>query len=147
MDLNKMKWKKKLKCISMFFSFYFKFVCFSWQCVRNFPLMNLKPKLDLKIFKRKNLVLIFWNFLEVCTNLKSCMYSTESQRKIWSTPTLLWAVDFFWPSTDAHSPIVSFLTWLNTAITQGHSTCGIVNRWRSNKLRALNVSMWKESWL
>ena len=27
------------------------------------PLMNVKIKLDLKTFKRKNLVLVFWNFL------------------------------------------------------------------------------------
>ena len=93
----------------------FKFVCFPWRCVGNFPLMNMKMKLDSKRFKRKNLVLIFWNFLFLCTNIKSCVYSPESQNKFWSTPTFLWAGEFFWPSTDAHSPIVSFFTWLYIA--------------------------------
>ena len=35
-----------------------------------FPPMNVKTKLDSKIFKRKNLVLICWNFLVLCTNVQ-----------------------------------------------------------------------------
>ena len=93
----------------------FKFVCFPWRCVGNFPLMNMKMKLDSKRFKRKNLVLIFWNFLFLCTNLKSCVYSPESQNTFSSTSTLLWAGEFFWPSTDAPSPVVSIFTWLYIA--------------------------------
>ena len=111
MKKNKMN-KGVLICLHHYVSFYFKFVCFPWRCVRNFTLMNAKTKLDSKIFKRKNLVLIFWNFLILCKNLKSCMYSSESQNIIWSTPTLLWATDFYWTSKNAHSPIVSFFTWL-----------------------------------
>ena len=83
------------------------------------PLMNVKTKLDPKTFKRNNLVLIFWNFLVLCTNPKFCVYSPESQKNtIWSTPTLPWAAESFWPSTVANfsdSPVVSFLTWLCTA--------------------------------
>ena len=96
-------------------SFYFKSVSFPWRCVGNFHLMNVKTKLDWKRFKRKNFVLIFWNFLVLCTILKSCVYSPEIQHTIWSNPTLLWAVDFFWPSTNAHSPVVSYFTWLYIA--------------------------------
>ena len=56
-------------------------------------------------------------FSVLSTNLKSCVHLPESQNTIWSTPTLLWAADFFWPSADEHSPVVSFFTWLYTATT------------------------------
>ena len=80
-----------------------------------FHLMNVKTKLHSKTFKRKNRVLIFWKLLVLWTNLKSCMYSPESQNTFWSTSTLLWAGEFFWPSTDAHSTVASFFTGLYTA--------------------------------
>ena len=40
------KMNKKIICLHHFVSFYFKFVCFPWRCVGNFPLMNVKTKLD-----------------------------------------------------------------------------------------------------
>ena len=49
----------------------------------------------------------FWVIIK--KNVKSCMCLPESQNTIWSTPTLLWVPDFFWPSTDRHSLVVSFL--------------------------------------
>ena len=93
-------------------------------------LMNVKIKLDLKTFKRKNLVLVFWNFLVLCTNLKSCMYTPESQNRIWSTPTLMQVAKFFWPSTDGHSPVESFFCLIihSKTTTQRHSAFGIANR-------------------
>ena len=47
-------------------------------------------------------------------NFKSWVYSLESQNKIWSTPTILWAADFFWPGIDRHSPVVSFYLIINS---------------------------------
>ena len=69
------------------------------------------------------------NFPKLYANLKSFSYLPESQNTIWSTPTLLCAADFFWPSTSAHSPVASFFTLLYTARPlQRHLACGIVNR-------------------
>ena len=86
-----------------FFFFCFKLVGFPWCCVENFSLMNVKTSFDSKRFKLKNLVIIFWNFLILYTNLKYCVYSPESENTIWSSPTFLWAADFFWPRTVMHT--------------------------------------------
>ena len=44
-EQNKMN-KGVIICLHHYLSFYFKFVCFPWCCVGNFPLMNVKTKLD-----------------------------------------------------------------------------------------------------
>ena len=59
------------------FLFISNLFAFHDRCVGNFPMMNAKTKLDLKRFKRKNLVLIFRNFLTLCTNLKPYMYARK----------------------------------------------------------------------
>ena len=78
-EQNKMN-KGAIICLHHYVSFYFKFVCFPWWCERNFPLMNVKMKLDSKRFKRKSFVLIFWNFPVLCTNLKSCAFAWNSKQ-------------------------------------------------------------------
>ena len=116
-------------------NYYVFFACLQWLIVRfpyrflaNFSLKNVKMKLDSKWFKRKNIVLIFRNSFVLCRNLKSCINSPENQNTIWSTPTLLWAADFFWPSIDAHSPIMNFFTWLYTAKPVHRDIQLVVNR-------------------
>ena len=91
----------------------FQICLLSLTMCREFPSDECKNKI--RLFKHENLVLIFWNFLILCTNLKSYLHSPESENTIWSNPTLLWAADFSWPSIDAHSPKVSFFAWLYTA--------------------------------
>ena len=57
----------------------------------------------------------FKKFLVLCTNHKFCVYLPESQTKKiikynlkLSNPSV--SYKFFWASTDAHSPVVGFLT-------------------------------------
>ena len=79
-EQNKIK-KGVIISLHQYVPFYFKLVCLPWQCEENFALINVKTKLDSKRFKHTNLVMILWNFLILCTNLKSCIYWPKSQYK------------------------------------------------------------------
>ena len=84
---------------------------------------------------------------------------------IWDTPILLWAAEYFWPSSNACSPLwlllkinslkkltTSQLQWsfpmnydFKTGTTR-YSTCDVFYSWMSNNTRALSVSIWKKGW-
>ena len=127
-EQNKMN-KGAIICLNHYVSFYFKFVCFPWWCEWNFPLMNVKMKLDSKRFKRKSLVLIFWNFPVLCTNLKSCAFAWNSKHNLMHSNSSVGCRVFLTHHGCAltHSEPSWPIIYIKTT-TQRHLACDIVNR-------------------